>query len=393
MRFAIVLLCNSCFAQDAEKIKAALFVSDPLPTLNATLHGTFEPAQGVLADKVTYGTQYGLRVPAMVYRPKRSGPRYPAFIVVNGHGGDKYSWYAYWTGIAFARMGAVVLTYDPIGEGERHIQHKSGTRAHDRFVPPPEMGRRMGGFMITDISQAVSYLSQRGDVDATRIAAGGYSMGSFVLSLACAVETRLKACVLVGGGNLDGPGGYWDSSPKQMCQSLPYKALAFLGDRPASIYALQARHAATFVYNGSGDDTVDIVHHGEAFFRELRERTMKMAQDPTKVFTYAFSEGTGHRPYWVTQPVVEWIHKQLMFPMWKQPLTTHISEWAKETDFPMDRLYATEHREGGTVAVGTLVPAIERDLLNVLPQSKWEAQKDRFILEKWLEMTKAALRK
>ena len=32
-------------------------------------------------------------------------------------------------------------------------------------------------------------------------------MGSFVLGIGCAVEVRLSACVLAGGGNLDGPGG------------------------------------------------------------------------------------------------------------------------------------------------------------------------------------------
>ena len=391
MLFATLFLINSCLAQDAAKIKSALYVSDPLPALEPQLHGTFEPAAGVIADRVTYATQYGMRIPAIVYHPKQSGANRPAFIVVNGHGGDKYSWYPYWTGVAFARMGAVVLTYDPIGEGERHIGHKSGTRAHDRYVPPPEMGRRMGGFMITDISQAVSYLSQRADVDPKRIAAGGYSMGSFVLALACAVETRLKACVLVGGGNLDGPDGYWDSSSKQMCQSIPYKSLQFLGDRPAAIFALHAQHAATFIYNGSADETVDIPHHGEDFFRDMRDRTIKKVGDASKVFEYAFSEGTGHRPYWVTKPVVEWLHKQLRFPDWKTPELTHIGEWAKANNIAMDKLYATEHREGGAMAVGRNVPPIDREALNVLPENEWTIHKDRFILEKWLEITKTKL--
>ena len=391
MLSAILLLISSCLAQDASRIKSALYVPDPLPALDAQLHGTFEPAAGVLADRVTYGTEYGMRVPAIVYRPKKSGVNRPAFIVVNGHGGDKYSWYPYWTGVSFARMGAVVLTYDPIGEGERNLQHKSGTRAHDRYVPPPEMARRMGGFMIADVSQAVSYLSQRADVDAKRIAAGGYSMGSFVLALACAVETRLKACVLAGGGNLDGPGEYWDSSSKQMCQSIPYKSLQFLGDRPAAIFALHAKHAATFIYNGSADETVDIVNHGEDFFRDMRARTIKKVGDASKVFDYAFSPGTGHRPYWVTRPVVEWLHKQLRFPDWKTPEVTHIGEWATANGIAMDRLYATEHREGGTMAVGGNVPAIDREALNALPEKEWIIQKDRFVLEQWLEITKTKL--
>ncbi len=47
----------------------------------------------------------------------------------------------------------------------------------------------------------------------------GYSLGSFLVSLAGAIDTRLHACVMVGGGNLDGPGEYWDRS-KPMCQGI-----------------------------------------------------------------------------------------------------------------------------------------------------------------------------
>jgi len=48
----------------------------------------------------------------------------PGLIVVNGHGGDKYSWYAFYAGILYARAGTVVVTYDPIGEGERNAGRK-----------------------------------------------------------------------------------------------------------------------------------------------------------------------------------------------------------------------------------------------------------------------------
>jgi len=201
----------------ASRITATLFVPDPLPQLAAENYGRFEPAPDIVAERVSYATAYGLRVPAIVYRPKVVPQgRMPGVVVVNGHGGDKFTWYAFYAGILYARAGAAVLTYDPIGEGERNAQRKDGSRQHDREVDPPELGRRMGGLMITDVMQAVSYLSSRPDVDATRIAAVGYSMGSFVLGMACAVETRLNSCVLAGGGNLDGPGGYWDSSSKKI---------------------------------------------------------------------------------------------------------------------------------------------------------------------------------
>src|SRR5260370_40918587 len=114
------------------------------------------------------------------------------------------------------------------------------------------MGHRTGGRMISDVMQAVSYLAQRSDVDASRTAPMGSSMGSSVPGLACAAETRLNACVLVGGGNLDGDGGYWDSSSKKMCQAIPYQSMKFLGDRGAVLFDLHANPSFTLVWKGSG---------------------------------------------------------------------------------------------------------------------------------------------
>src|SRR4051812_36518064 len=167
-----------------EQIRSALFVPDPLPPLKAESHGGFEPTADVIAERVSYETHFGLRVPAILYLPKSHTGKLPALIVVNGHGGDKYSWYAFYSGVMYARGGAAVLTYDPIGEGERNAERKSGTRAHDKVLMPDEMGRWMGGLMMTDVLQAVSYLRDRPEVDSSRIGAMGYSMGSFVLALA-----------------------------------------------------------------------------------------------------------------------------------------------------------------------------------------------------------------
>jgi dienelactone hydrolase len=377
------------------EIQATLFVPQPLPALAAQTHGRFEPAPGVIAERVTYSTQFGLRVAAILYLPASRAGKVPAFIVVNGHGGDKYSWYAFYSGILYARAGAAVLTYDPAGEGERNLERKSGTRAHDKVEPPRELAQRLAGLMITDVMQAVSYLSQRPEVDPQRIAAAGYSMGSFVLSLACAVETRLKACVLVGGGNLDGPGEYWDKS-KPMCQGIPYQSLNFLGDRPAVLYALHAARGATLVYNGLEDTTVHIPANAEEFFKDLQRRTAELRGTTERVFETGFVPGVGHRPFFVTKPVALWLERQLDFPNWtEQNLRampeTPVSSWAKAHDVALDPLYATEHREGGTRALGTGVPALSRTDLSVFSPPEWERQKAQFIHEAWLEKAKALI--
>lgn len=248
--------------------------------------------------------------------------------------------------------------------------------------------------MMSDVMQAVSYLSQRPEVGNQRIGAMGYSMGSFVLSLACAVETRLHACVLVGGGNLDGPGEYWDKS-KPMCQGTPYQSLSFLGDRPAVVYALHAARGATLAYNGLRDTTVSITTHGKPFFDDLHQRTEKLRGSAKGLFEYEFTEGA-HRPYFVTKPVARWLHRQLDFPNWTDTgiaamPTTHISEWAKANGVELDRLYATEEREGGTPALGTGIPALSRQDLSVFTSEQWERQKDRLIYESWLKAARAQL--
>lgn len=378
------------------QMRKALYVPDPLPPLAFRSYGTFSPASGVIAERVTYATQFGMRVPAIVYSPRRSAAaRLPALVIVNGHGGDKYSWYSFYSGILYARAGGVVLTYDPIGEGERNDEHKSGTREHDREVDGPHTGERMGGQMITDVMQAVSYLRQRRDVDPARIAIAGYSMGSFVSALTGAVDTRIHAVVLSGGGDLDGNGGYWDSSSKLMCQARPYQALSILGDKGAIVYALNQRRGPTFIINGSADTLVDIPHHLEPWFEQLRERVEAITGTNKDVFETYFIPDVSHRPNWVTRPAALWLQRTLNFPNWNAKEIdalpeTHISEWAAKNNVDMDRGYIQEDREGGVMALRDDVPNVPRSELNVLTTAQWEQQKRRFVYQYWVEHALAA---
>lgn len=381
------------------QIRQNFFISDPLPRLDAKVHRRFSPAKGVTIEAVTYSTQFGLRVPAILYLPDPlpKNAKAPAFIVVNGHGGDKYAWYAHYTGMAFAGAGMAVLTFDPAGEGERSASRKSGTRDHDKLQGDEAMARRLAGLLIGDVMQAVSYLNSRPEIDAQRIGAGGYSLGSFILALTGAIEPRLRACVLVGGGNLDGPGEYWDKS-KPMCQGMPYQSLAFLGDRPAMIYALHAARGPLLFWNGRADTVVNMPKTQEPFFDDLRRRVVAVRGKADGVFTYGFTEGTSHRPYWLMRPAVTWLEQQLDFPGWTEATLrdapeTHISEWAARTKMEMDKLYATEEREGGTNAMGDGGPGVTRDQLSVFSAAEWEKEKGRLTFNVWTEKARAAQQK
>ena len=214
-----------------QQVRRALFIPDPLPAPLPKSYGTITSSPGVVIEHVSYRTAYNLRIPADVYRPANPPKgKMPAIVVVNGHGADKSSSYSCYTGVLYARAGAVVVTYDPIGEGERNDDYKDFTGEHDRLISdPPSMPPRLGGLMVTDVVQAVSYLARRPDVDPHRIAVMGFSMGSFVSALAGAADPRIHALLLVGGGDLDGPGGYWDSGHAVNVPGLPIQGAQLSG--------------------------------------------------------------------------------------------------------------------------------------------------------------------
>jgi dienelactone hydrolase len=377
------------------QIKRSLFIPDPLPPLAPQNFGSFSPTPGIIAERITYATLYGMRVPAIVYRPEKTGGRRPGLVVVNGHGGDKTAWYAYYTGILYASAGAVVVTYDPVGEHERNSARASETRTHDTFVSGAQMPQRMGGQMIADIMQAVGYLAQRPDVDPARIAVAGYSMGSFHSAIAGAIDPRIHALVLSGGGNLDGEGGYWEASSKVMCQAGPYKALRFLGDRGAVLYALNQHRGPTFVINGTADPLIVSPNTQEPFFEDLRSRTAAISGTRSGLFETFWIPGAGHRPNFVTRPAALWLERQMHFPNWTEASINsmkevHISEWAAQTGAHIGKTFATEASEGGVRALDAGVPNLSREQLQAVPTSEWEQHKSDYVWESWVEHARAA---
>jgi dienelactone hydrolase len=380
------------FARWRTQIKQALFIPDPLPALTPRNYGSFTPLPGLVAERVTYATLYGMRIPAIVYRPEKPSGRVPAIVVVNGHAGDKTSWYAFYTAVLYARAGAVVLTYDPIGEDERNISRASATRAHDALLPGDQMPPRLGGNMIADVMQAVSYLAQRPDVDPARIAVATFSMGTFHSAIAGAIDPRIHALVLSGGGNLSGDGDYWDLSPKVMCQSGPYNALRFLGDRGAVLYALNQDRGTTLVINGTADPLIVSSHSFEPFFDDVRNRTAALTGTRTRLFQTAWVQDAGHRPNFIIRPAALWLQNQLHFPNWTAASINampevHISEWAARTGA---HVAGGELGEGGVRALDAGVPAIPREQLLAVPDAEWQQHKSDFIYESWVDRARAA---
>ncbi|WP_049789480.1 alpha/beta hydrolase family protein [Granulicella tundricola] len=309
--------------------------------------------------------------------------------------GDKTTWYAFYSGILYAKAGAVVVTYDPIGEDERVLTRASDARAHDIVIPGPQMPARLGGQMITDILQSTSYLAQRPDVDASRIAVLAYSMGSFHASIAGAIDPHIHALILSGGGNLDGPGGYWDSSPKLMCQAGPYHALEFLGDRGAILYALNANRGATLVMNGTADSLITSHHTEQPFFDDLHHRTELITGPNPNLFQQVWFPDAGHRPSFVTKPAALFLQRQLHFSNWTEasieatPIIT-IHAWSDKTGAQVGAPFQKEASEWGVPALDADVPAIPRADLQTVPDALWQQHKDDYTWTSWSTHAQAA---
>lgn len=377
------------------QMRKALYIPNPLPKLDTRTYGSFEPAPGVVAERVTYSSEFGLRIPAIVYRPSKVSGKLPGLVVVNGHGADKTSWYSWYTGVLYARAGAVVITYDPIGEGERHDNHKDGEDEFEHIVDVPGMPQRMGGLMINDVMQGVSYLRSLPMVDPHRIGVLGFSMGSFIASLTGAVDPRFHVLFLTGGGDLDGPGGYWDASQCVMTQSGPYKALRFLGDRGAAIFTMNARRGPTFILNGTDDTVVAIPTHGPSFFEDLRRRVIAMNGSSRNVFVTFFDPGASHRPSWVLKPAAEWLEANLHFADWtpakvRQLPVVKIGDWAARNGVYLNHGERRQDRDAGLEAIAADVPRLTPEQLDVFSMAEWQKHRDKLVYSVWVKDAVAA---
>ena len=395
------------------EIRRTLYIPPTPPALEATVWSSFSPTEGVIADRVTYRTSRGMLVPAIVYRPEHwkgqaQGVKLPGIVIVDGHSGDKYTWYSQYSGMMFARAGAEVVTYDQIGEGERNLMKQSHTGAHDKIQPTPEgvsvedWGRRLAGLMQVDLMQAVTYLDSRPEVDPHRIGVLGYSMGAFVSGIAGAVDPRIHAILLSGGGTYDdaADGGKTFDSGTLPCQAPPWRALKVLGSEPhtrgAVLYALNAERGPMLVENGSNDTVMDIPHRGPDWFAGIRAQAVTLDKanggSAANMFTTHVDADKSHRPAWLEHFGVDWLSEQLHFANFttaqlaKLP-TTHISEWAATTHADILPNYLREDREGGLMAVGVGFPSIPRDQLNVLPQAEWLKLEDQLTYDSWSAKT------
>ncbi len=156
-------------------------------------------ADGFHIEVIAYESALKFFVTALVFVPEGKGP-FPAVIETPGHGAGKsseYNWAA-----NFAKAGIVALAVDPLGQGERmqHWDPEIGASKLERLADHEHaslsaqlIGDHISRYFINDGMRGIDYLTQRKDVDASRIGAWGCSGGGTITAYLAALDTRIKA--------------------------------------------------------------------------------------------------------------------------------------------------------------------------------------------------------
>jgi len=196
-------------ARQREVRKQVLALLGGLPEktpLDARVTGTTQ-AEGYRIEKVIYHSQPNFPVTALLYLPdaKPGAPpsKLPAIVVAPGHGATgKASDFLFAS--TFARNGFAVLSYDPIGQGERlqypdpaHPGQSLATRPTGEHgeagLQPTLIGDAVARYFAWDGIRAVDYLQSRPEIDPNRIGAFGCSGGGVMTALLGALDPRIKA--------------------------------------------------------------------------------------------------------------------------------------------------------------------------------------------------------
>lgn len=214
--------------------------------------------EGFRVDKILFDSQPNFPVTGLLYIPDTTAETshsFPAIVMAPGHSPTgKAGDVAFAT--AFARAGFVVLSYDPIGQGERlqypdpansgHTLAKAPTGEHgEAGLQPTLIGDSVARYFLWDGMRAVDYLLTRPEVDPHHIGAFGCSGGGTMTAMLAALDPRIAtagvACFTTSYDELlasIGPQDAEQSTPNFIASGLDFPDWAELAaPRPYAIIA------------------------------------------------------------------------------------------------------------------------------------------------------------
>ena len=166
-----------------------------LPPCGRRVVGTLR-RDGYRIEKIVYETLPGVLVPAHLYVPEGLDRPAPAVLFYPGHwwpdSKARPDFQAFC--INMARLGFVVLSFDPFGQGERGVSSRDHRRTEALLV-----GVAQQGFAEYETRCALEYLLSRPEVDPQRIGITGASGGGYNTWITAALDDRIAAAVPVVG--------------------------------------------------------------------------------------------------------------------------------------------------------------------------------------------------
>jgi cephalosporin-C deacetylase-like acetyl esterase len=169
---------------------------------------------GYRIENILFESRPEFFVNANLYVPAELTAPAPAIVMTRGHfDADRMTGDYQQICFDLVRAGSLVLSYDPIGQGERRQQWtRAGTEPgadfDSLFSTSLEhalignklalLGESAAGWQAWDAMRAIDYLSTRPDVDAKRIGFADHSDNGAESSIICALDERIACAALHG---------------------------------------------------------------------------------------------------------------------------------------------------------------------------------------------------
>ncbi|PYT17237.1 MAG: hypothetical protein DMG59_07910 [Acidobacteria bacterium] len=164
---------------------------------------------GYRLENVVYESRPELYITANLYVPAAGKPPYPGVLFQMGHSLNGKAAETYQKCCqGLARLGYVVLAFDPMGQGER-VYYPGATgqtrlaSADDEHTYPGKQMLLVGDtatrFQVWDAIRSLDYLAAHPQVDPSRLASTGQSGGATLTMLLAAVDDRLAAAAEASG--------------------------------------------------------------------------------------------------------------------------------------------------------------------------------------------------
>jgi len=169
-------------------------------------------------DRLIFESLPGYFVSALLYLPKKRAGAIPGILSPCGHSAEGKAHPTYQTlHINLVKRGLAVLTYDPVGQGERsQFWDREKGRSKFNLVcgehcvlgnPLYLLGTSLARYRIWDGIRGLDYLTSLSEVDAKRIGCVGNSGGGTLTAYLSALDPRVLVAV---------PGCYITTLPRRM---------------------------------------------------------------------------------------------------------------------------------------------------------------------------------